>query len=129
MTSSVKSFFLKYRFPLIASAIYFFIANSLCLFKFYALQYTQLDLAIFSNALRQPWSHLLYSTIQEHHYFGDHLAPYLALIKHTDRVAGISGSASANSPDESTTPSVWKSFISRAPSPICGLIMMVNRAV
>jgi len=61
--------------------MYFAVSLSICYFKYTHLLYNLTDLGIFTNALRQPWSNFLYSTIQGHSYLGDHLAPYLLLIK------------------------------------------------
>lgn len=60
---------------------YVLITGLLIAYKYSHFLYTQLDLAIFANALRQPWDNLLYSTLQGHHYFGDHFMPYLVILK------------------------------------------------
>lgn len=74
--------FWKSNKPLfIAVIIFLLISLGLVYFKYYAFLYTQVDLAIFSNALRQPWSNLLYSTIQGNSFFSYHFIPYLILIK------------------------------------------------
>ena len=77
MNPSKKEFYFLLSIISFYSAIGIFFAY----FKWDNFLYKQLDLSIFVNALKQPWSNFLYSTIQGHNYLGDHFMPYLILIK------------------------------------------------
>ena len=71
----------EYKFYYLPILLFILLSSVSILWKWFNFQYTLFDLSIFYNAASQPWSNLLYSTIQQHHYFGDHLSPYTLFLK------------------------------------------------